>query len=407
MRNSFLATTAAFSPPDSLGSDGGEVVLDPVETGSGETRTLVGEVETPAEAPPAPKEDHAKPRVESTTESIKRAITETKEKADAAAAKAAAKKSTQKASGAAPAAADPAKPSSETKPEGNTETAPQAASGPPQAWRKEEKAIWEGLPDVAKAAILRREADTTKGVNELKTKYQEIDTALAPYQAVMTQNNVTPGQAVNQLFKWHMELAGPNKVQAFRDLAKNFGIDPATLAAPPAPEVQAGADGNPIPETLRPVITNLETRLKSFEEQNAIAAQNAAKQTWVNWSKDKPHAEKVRALMANLINSDLALINAGQPQVSNTIKDGSIDMDAAYQAAIYAHPEVRTLLLQEEQTKRDNDAKAAAAKAKKAAVSMRSGAPAGAVSSAPTAPKSESVADSIRRALAEVRGTQH
>jgi hypothetical protein len=208
-----------------------------------------------------------------------------------------------------------------------------------------------------------------------------------------------------------MELAGPNKVQAFQQLAKSFGIDPATIAAAPdaTAERQAGADqGNEIPENLRPVITNLESRLKTFEERESAAMQNAAKQTWLNWSKDKPHAEKVRALMANLINSDLALIQAGQPQVSNTIKDGAIDMDSAYQAAIYAHPEVRQTILQEDQAKRDKESRAAAEKARKAGASLRSGAPSGAVpSSNANAPRVESPRESITRALAELRGTQH
>lgn len=412
MRNSFLASTATFAAPDAPGSDAGDTGESTVtETTGGETspsETPAGE--TAPSAPEPPKEDHSKPRVETVTDSIKRAVTETNEKTAAAAAKAAAKKPTQKPAGADPAAAAAAKPSSETTTEGNAATAPQAASGAPEAWKKEEKALWDSLPELAKQAITRREADTAKGVQELRTRYQDIDTAVAPYKAVMTQNNVTPAQAITQLFKWHMELAGPNKIQAYVQLGKSFGIDPATVAAALATQAEKPTSvdqGNPIPENLRPVITDLETRIKSFEEQNATAARNAAQQTWLNWSKDKPHAEKVRALMANLINSDLALIQAGQPQVSNTIKDGSIDMDAAYQAATYAHPEVRAAILQEEQAKRDKDAKAAAEKARKASVSMRSGAPAGTVSNAPIAPKVETVAESIRRALAEVRGTQH
>ena len=414
MNRHWLSSVAAFSPPDVPGSDAGGEVVETIDTGGGETTTPEGN-ETPVaettSAAPA-KEDHSKPRVETITESIKRATAETKEKAEAAAkaktTKAATKTKDSQQAGAD--AGDPAKTGSETT-EGNTATAQQAASGPPQAWTKEEKALWNDLPPAAQAAINRREADTAKGVQELRTRYQDIDTAIAPYKAVMTQNNVTPGQAIQQLFKWHMELAGPNKVQAFIALGKSFGIDPATLPAASADTTEKKADadqGNTIPENLRPVITNLETRIKSFEEQNAAAAANAAKQTWINWAKDKPHAETVRGLMANLINSDLALIQAGQQQVSNTINDGSIDMDAAYQAAIYAHPQVRQTLLQEDQAKRDKEARAAAAKAKNAGASMRSGAPAGTVVAKTDAPKVESVAESIRRALAEVRGnTQH
>lgn len=419
MRTFLLGSTAAFSPPDVPGSDAGGMdhggnsgdttfVEDTGgDTGGGEA------TETTSTSTTAATEDHAKPRVETVTESIRRAAAETKEKAEAAA-KAKTTKAATKSKQTEGAAGDTAaKTGSETTTEGNTETAPQATSAAPKAWSKEEKALWNDLPEAARAAITRREADTEKGVQELRTRYQDIDTAIAPYKAVMTQNNVTPGQAITQLFKWHMELAGPNKVQAYIALGKSFGIDPATIPAASAAdttEKKADADqGNAIPENLRPVISNLETRIKSFEEQNVLAAQNAARQTWINWSKDKPHAETVRGLMANLINSDLALIQAGQPQVSNTIKDGSIDMDAAYQAAIYANPQVRETILREDQAKREKEAKAAAERARKAGASMRSGAPAGTIAPASNnAPKVETVAESIRRALAEVRGnTQH
>jgi len=418
MIRNWLSSVAAFSPPDVPGSDAGGTD-EGTNTETTVTDDTGGDVESgetqsgdTGGTTAAAVEDHSKPRVETITESIKRATAETKEKAEAAA-KAKTTKAATKSKQTEGAAGDTtAKPGSETTTEGNTETAPQATSAAPKAWSKEEKALWNDLPEAARAAITRREADTEKGVQELRTRYQDIDTAVAPYKAVMTQNNVTPGQAITQLFKWHMELAGPNKVQAFIALGKSFGIDPATLPAASAtepPEKKADADqGNTIPENLRPVITNLETRIKSFEEQNAAAAANAAKQTWTNWSKDKPHAETVRGLMANLINSDLALINAGQPQVSNTIKDGAIDMDAAYQAAIYAHPQVRETLLRDDQAKRDKDARTAAEKARKAGASVRSGAPAGTVPSGQSnAPRIETPRESISRALAELRGTQH
>ena len=427
IRNFLLSSTAMFAPPDAPGgapADGGDQVVDTGDTGGA---TDDGGGAPPADAPAGAaaaatsKEDHAKPRVEGITDSIKRAVSETKERAEAAAkaktTKAASKDKTQPdgATGDAAAKAD-----SEAATDGNTATAQQAASGPPKAWSKEEKALWNDLPETARAAILRREADTEKGVRELQTRYQDIDSAIAPYKAVMTQNNVTPGQAINQLFKWHMELAGPNKVQAFQALAKSFNIDPATIAAASAATTEkpaAGADqGNEIPENLRPIITDLQTqlrtqneRLKAFDDRESAATKTAAEQTWVNWSKDKPHAETVRVLMAHLINSDLALVQAGQPQVSKTITtDGKIDMDAAYQAAMYAHPEVRATILQEEQAKRDKEARAAAEKARKAGASVRTGAPAGTITPTSDKPRVETVAESIKRALAEVRGnTQH
>ena len=395
MVRNLLSSTAHFSPPDDLG--GGAVVETPVDVLDHGVNT---DVDPAAERTSV---DQDKPRVESVSDSIRRALIESKNKARDAAAK----KSTQT-DGAKTGDTVTAKSSSETTQTGNTETAPQGKSGAPQAWKAEEKALWDSLPEVARAAITRREADTAKGVQELRQRYQDVDAAIAPYQAVMTQNRVTPGQAINQLFKWHMELAGPNKVEAFKTLAKNFGVDPATLAAAQTSAAPGADPTNSIPENLRPVISGLETRIKGFEDNVNAQAQLAAQQTWANWSKDKPHAEKVRALMANLINSDLALMQAGQPQISNTIKNGSIDMDRAYESAVYAHPEVRIAVMQDEQLKRDAAAKAAAVAARKAGTSLRSGAPAGAMNgNSSNAPKVETARESIMRAFAEVRGTQH
>ena len=238
MLRNWLASTAAFSPPDAAGSDAtGET--DQIADTGGSTEPAGGAPEG-GEAPAggekpaaAAAEDHAKPRVESATESIKRAVAETKEKAEAAAkaktTKAAKKDSTQ----ASAETGDTAKPGSETTTEGNTETAPQAASGPPKSWNKEEKALWNDLPEAARAAITRREADTEKGVAELRTRYQDIDTAVAPYKAVMTQNNVTPAQA---------DMAEEHS-QEF--LALGFGVTrlgPDQLALRAVPTLLAGRD---------------------------------------------------------------------------------------------------------------------------------------------------------------------
>lgn len=382
-----LKARIAFAPPDDLGVAGATV--DPPENNAGGGAAITPEAEAPV------VDD--KPRVESISQSIRRAMAETKEKAVKP------PKVTKSNSTAGADTGDTVTRDSTTTPEGNTTAAPQSSVGAPQAWKAEEKAIWDGLPDAAKAAIHRRETDTAKGVQELRTRYQDIDAAVAPYSAVMKQNNVSPAQAIQKLFQWNMELAGPNKVAAFKQLAQSHGIDPATLATAPTPGAQDAT--HTIPDSLQPVISNLEARLRGFESSVAAQQSMTAQQTWANWSKGKPHVEQVRALMANLVNSDLALMQAGQPQVSNTIKDNNIDMDAAYDAAIYAHPEVRQLVMQEQQKKRDAEAKAAADKARRAGGSLRSGAPAGSLANGRDhSARVESPRESIQRALAELRG---
>jgi hypothetical protein len=394
-----LLSSATFSPPDDLGFGSGETVSADHDQG-GSTEPAGAPSDSASPEPSATEAAQAKPRVETITQSVRRAISETKSKADAAERAPRPPKRSQSSEAAGGPADKPAKTYSEPSADGGPATAPEATSGPPQTWSKEERAIWNDLPEAARATINRREAASARGVHELRSRYQEIDTAVAPYSAVMKQNNVTAGQAINKLFAWHMELAGPNKVAAFRQLAQNFGVDPAALAGGgqyQQPQQQAY-------QPVNPVISNLEARMNGYEQQNAAAARTAAEQTWANWSQGKPHTEKVRGLMAQLIIGDLNLIQAGQPQISNTIKNGSIDIDAAYQAALYAHPEVRETLLREGYTRRDKEAKAAAERARKTGVSMRSGAPAGTINGRDVAPKVETARESIMRALNEVRG---
>ena len=74
--------------------------------------------------------------------------------------------------------------------------------------------------------------------------------------------------------------------------------------------------------------------MRERSKQNAL---HAAKEVWENWAKDKPHAEAARQQMAQIIQGDLALAQNGYPQINDTIKNGYIDLDAAYQAAICIH----------------------------------------------------------------------
>ena len=101
--------------------------------------------------------------------------------------------------------------------------------------------------------------------------------------------------------------------QAFRQLAKSFWVltqQPLLLLTRLRRKPADADPDNSILKTSDQSLQISEARLKAIDERESAAMQNAANQTWANWSKDKTHAGKVRGLMANLINSDLALIRA-------------------------------------------------------------------------------------------------
>ncbi len=299
---------------------------------------------------------------------------------------------------------------------GEAEATPKTAA--PEAFSKEAKAEWAKTPAAVQAAILKRETDTAKGVEELKGKYKELDSSLAPHMSAIRQHGHTPAQAVSQLFGWFQALAA-NPDVAFPALAKSFSYDLAKIAPQPAattaavdPNAQPGQQpAGVIPPELQKYITDLQaevgnlkntfaqelTGLKGTFQQQSEAKTN---EILANWSKDKPHFESVRGLMAQLIQSGAV-----------PLKDGQVDLDGAYDMALYANPEIRAKVLAEQQAAAAKERKAkvdaAAAKqaaevekARKAGVSLGGGAP-GEPGAAPGGKKGKG--KSVRESIMEAR----
>jgi hypothetical protein len=256
------------------------------------------------------------------------------------------------------------------------------AAPAPTAWPKEAKEAWAALPEQVQKAVLKREVDTQKGVDELKNKYSEIDQAIAPHVEAIRRHGHTPAQAVNQMFAWFQALAG-NPDVAFPALLRSFNFNPAKLvpqqqaqpAAQPGSQAQpqVGADGKPVaqpegivPPAVQGYIDQMSQKLAQLEHaftqqigqvQNTFQQQSEAKtqEVLMNWAKDKPHFEKVRVRMSQLIASGAV-----------PLKDGRVDLDGAYEQAVWSMPEVRTELQAAEKKAQADAAIAAAAKEKAA-----------------------------------------
>jgi hypothetical protein len=309
-----------------------------------------------------------------------------------------------------------------------TPEAPPATGAPaaPAGWSKEAKAAWGELPEPVRAAVAKREADVQKGVDQLKAGYADIDRAIAPHDAAIRQHGHTRAQAIDQLFGWFRALAS-NPTQAFPALAKSFNLDLAQFGASAAPAVApaAGANGAAAPAAGQPeaaspamqqYIDGINAQMRAMQQQveqrfgtleQTFAQQNEAKthEVLAAWAKDKPHFEEVRQTMSRLIASGEV-----------PLKEGRVDLDGAYETAIWAVPGVREKVLADQakaaEAKRLADAKARQAavqaeadKARKAGVSVTGGAP-GAAGPAVAQPKGKgkSVRESLMEARAEVEG---
>lgn len=329
------------------------------------------------------------------------------------------------------------KPDDGTQPPADPNAAPAPAPAAddipaPASLGPEAKAAWANAPKEIKEAFVKREADMQKGVEELKGRYAQIDQALAPHTDALRQMNATAGEAVDRMFLWFKALASA-PVNSFPALAQSMGLDwnkvveatmqgqqPPSGQQPTAPE---GSEGAPeIPESIKGYVGKLEQqvaaltqqfqqvggRFQTMEEQ--VQQQNAARtaENLSIWSKDKPHFEAVRADMAELLGKGVIPLKP----------DGQVDLDKAYETAIYFNPTVRALVLAEQQQANQQVQQetvqaattanqAQVEKARKASVSIPSRQPPGAANAGSIVKKKPgeklSVRESLKRSIAELR----
>lgn len=280
---------------------------------------------------------------------------------------------------------------SEPKPEQTAQ--PSTAANPPPGWSKESKEFFNTLPadHPLRKDIAKREEEVSSGFKkygDIAKRHEEIEQVLAPRRAEFQRFGITSdAQAINTLFAWEQAVRS-NPHQAIAQLAKSYGVDLSTFAQ--APQAQGE---NELPAQLRPVVDqfgNVVQRVDAVSQRLDQYERDRTQEAIQSFAKDKPHFERVRTLMGQIM--------AG---------GGATTLEDAYQKAIYADPETRSLIQKEEQDKAEADRKAASeAKAKAAAaasVSVRGSSPQGSVQTKPKPTKAVSVRDSLMDAVKEAR----
>ncbi len=148
--------------------------------------------------------------------------------------------------------------------------------------------------------------------------------------------------------------------------------------------------------------------------QNTFMSQQQQKtqEILANWSRDKPHYEKVRAVMSDLLQPNETTGRSVIP-----LKDGAVDLDSAYLAAVKLVPEVweaeqaSAKAAEEAKVKAAAEAKKkadaeAAEKAKRASASLTPGAPGTGSSAGGAKPKKgKSVKESLMDSIEELRAS--
>ena len=230
---------------------------------------------------------------------------------------------------------------------------------PPSSWKKDAAAEFDKLPAHVQDEILRRETDFHKGIEGFKTHAdlgKSMERAIQPYMQNLQQAGVSPDQAVSRLFKADAMLRNPDpnqRAQYFAQLAQEYGVDLGHAQAVPQKD----------PYTLQ-----LEQRLAQIQfeqEKQAQQAQQTTQETLNSelqaFAKDAVHFEAVREDMA-------ALLQAGR----------ATDLKDAYDKAVYANPQTRQAMLEQQRQEvlKQAQTQALQNRAKAAAVSSKGSSPA-------------------------------
>jgi hypothetical protein len=211
-------------------------------------------------------------------------------------------------------------------------TAAPEGDQPPKSWRADEAAVWSKLDPVAKAAILRREADAAKiaGQNDNERMFgREMADIFRPYVPEIQAAGATPQLAVKILLDNHNALRSndPNvKLSKARELLVSYGIDPSQLIDPNAPQdPHIRALQNEIiqlrSQVNRPAANQQYAPLPPSAEESNIAAEIERFRA----DPAHPHFEAVHVRMGQLIEAGAAS-----------------DLETAYNMAVAADPALRS-----------------------------------------------------------------
>jgi hypothetical protein len=209
----------------------------------------------------------------------------------------------------------------------------------PSQWKPNVREKWNGLPREVKEEILRREGDSMRLIGSVGPKIRiadEVTGHITPFAERLSNNGVTPSAFIGEVFTSVRQLAEGDprsKAEVVANIVQSYGVDLRLLD-----QILTGRIQSP-PEVHQ--ARALAARANQvLAQQSQGVQQHVAQQAEVavdSFGADPKHEflEDVRTLMADLI-------EAGRVH----------NLEDAYSAAVWAHPDTRKILLQREAQQR-------------------------------------------------------
>lgn len=259
----------------------------------------------------------------------------------------------------------------------------------PRTWSPEEAKHWAGMSPEARAAVLRREADMFKGIEQYKGEAsigRDVRKLLMPYREVLERERIDPMGMIGNLVNAHARLSmgqPHEKIQMMHQIMADYGVNLEQLAGiaevpMPNPEIQG----------LQNQLAQLHSQVQGYDQQRREAQRSEVEQQIRAFAADPSHPH------FNEVSDDItALIRSG---VSKTLQD-------AYEKAVWANPVTRAKEQARLQTAQAEAAKKAAQeKAKSAKMALAANVRTTAKKGSAAAPLG-SLDDTLNEVFAEIK----
>lgn len=249
---------------------------------------------------------------------------------------------------------------------------------PPEHWAQEDKDRFSALPADSQDWLMGRhrdlEADYTKKTQEIadvRKTAEAFQQAVSPYEAMIRSEGSDPLTAVQNLLgtAYALRTGTPQQRQALiSQMAQVYGADLESLAT------ESGED-----EYVDPHVAQLSQQVQSLQQQvgqyqgaavqqaqasNQAMIEQFALETDADGKPLRPHFEAVRERMAGDFMAR-----------QGTVTDLNKALSDAYEAAVWADPELRSKMLAEQKAAdtrvQEQQRKESVAKAKKAGRGVR------------------------------------
>ncbi|MFI5223883.1 MAG: hypothetical protein ACHQX3_06510 [Nitrospirales bacterium] len=223
----------------------------------------------------------------------------------------------------------------------------------PAQWKPQIKEKWNAIPREVQEEILRREGDSMRLIGSVGPKIRladEVAGHIQPFMEQLSQNNVSPSSFMNDVFASVRTLSSGNpqqRAETVANIVQSYGVDLRMLDAILTHRLQVGPEAFEARRLAARAQAQVQQHESRIEQQSAEEAQQAL----TAFAQDPKHEflDEVRDLMADLIEADRAT-----------------NLEDAYAAAVWAHPDTRKILLERQAQERVQNKSARAAAARRA-----------------------------------------